>query len=58
MLFFSGFYRISISIGKSWSPALEQRSSGVFKLYEEELTDRILTATDSEISSVKVIQFM
>ncbi len=57
-LFFPGYYRVTLTIGKSWSPALETRSSSAFKIYESELQREITQVMSMDAEHIHVVRFM
>ncbi|XP_035706486.1 basement membrane-specific heparan sulfate proteoglycan core protein isoform X3 [Folsomia candida] len=51
------FYRITLTIGKSWSPALESKTSSIFRIYQQELEGQIQNSMGFDIEGFYVTKF-
>jgi hypothetical protein len=52
-----GFFRVTLTIGKSWSPALQSQSSSTYKIYLQELETEIQSRLGFDIESFNMIEF-
>ncbi|ODN06257.1 Basement membrane-specific heparan sulfate proteoglycan core protein [Orchesella cincta] len=51
------YYRIALTIGKSWSPSLETRSSSAFAVYQHELEREIRQVMSLEAEHIQIVNF-
>lgn len=53
----AGYYRVTTTIGKSWSEALKTKTSSTFRVYEEELERTIIQTTTLDVTTITVVEF-
>lgn len=54
----TGYYRVTLTIGKSWSPSLETRTSSAFNVYKLDLEKEIQQVMTLVAEDIQVVNFM
>ena len=57
-MLFLGFFRVRLTIQKTWSPALESSGSSPFRAYQADLESALRDNSDLDIESFHVVRFM